>query len=118
MPGLEQPDKTVYTGEHLEREPNDRNRIVVSPPDEPDYLLPPRTDVEKISLNHPYDAFTWGYRGSGPHLTAGSLIADAYQDRETAQRNKQELVEEYVSHLEQGEGWSITAGEIHDILTE
>lgn len=115
---LAQHPETVYSGEQMGDHPDEWNRIVVSPPDEQDYLLPPRTDVEKISVYHSYNAFQWGYGGSGPHLTAGSLIADAYQDREVALQNTGKLVGEYVSHLEKGEGWTITADEIHDLLTE
>ncbi|MFB6213326.1 MAG: DUF6166 domain-containing protein [Candidatus Nanohaloarchaea archaeon] len=114
---LAQHPDTVYTAEMRGEGAGAWHRIVVSPPDERDYLLPPRTDVEKISEFHDYNAFDWGYKGSGACLTAGSLVADAYQDREAARQNMGRLVDRYVSRVESGEGWTVTAGEIHELLT-
>ena len=51
-------------------------RVLITDPDKPDRLLPPRTDLFKRCAT----GLDWGYAGNGPAQCALALLADALRD--------------------------------------
>jgi hypothetical protein len=72
-------------------------------------------DLRLDLCNHSPIGFEWGYRGSGPAQLALALLAEVFQDDETALKLHQEFKDAIISRLED-EGWTLTDQQIRGFM--
>ena len=74
--------------------------------------LNPRLDL----YNHSPTGFEWGYGGSGPAQLALAILADHLNDDEAAFNLHQRFKWAVVAAFRPRRGWTLTSGEIDDVL--
>lgn len=102
--------QTVYRGERLTGDRGEVLGVLVTVDGRP---LPPVTD-QRAPVGPP--RFEWGYGGAGPRALAVAIVADATGDREVARVVAPWFM--WATAYEWGATWSITAGQVLDLVAE